>query len=129
MISSQRITQSEKEEMMLTDTWLAKVAAFVVVVAALGGIRSAAANEPQVTPSWPIVHLANIRVADLEDGFWSCDYMATTQGVASADIATCIAVYEVLKERKFNGDLDSLFTWWRQNKSAQHRRLASVGQP
>jgi hypothetical protein len=34
-----------------------------------------------------------------------------------------------LKERKFDGDLDKLVSWWRQNKIAQHEKLALVGRP
>jgi hypothetical protein len=29
---------------------------------------------------------------------------------------------------KFDGDLDKLLIWWRQNKIVQHQRLALVGQ-
>lgn len=107
----------------------AKAAASVAVASALSCSGSALAQEPQRAPSWPAVHVAGEKLADLEEAFWACDYVATTRGVASADVVTCGAIYYVLKDRKFNGDLDKLLSWWRQNKVAQHEKLALVGQP
>ena len=71
--------------------------------------------------------LVGERLVDLEEAFWSCDYLVTTRGVA--DAVTCGAIYYVLKERKFHGDVDKLLSWWRQNRIAQHEKLALVGQP
>lgn len=108
---------------------LATAAGSVALAGALSCSGSALAQEPQKAPSWPAVQLVGERLADLEEAFWSCDYVATTRGVASADVVTCGAIYYVLKERKFDGDLDKLVSWWRQNKIAQHEKLALVGQP
>jgi hypothetical protein len=65
-----------------------------------------------------------MRLTDLETAFWVCDYLAITRGVS--DIGTCTAIYDALKERKFAGDFDRLVDWWRQNKVAQHQRVASM---
>jgi hypothetical protein len=106
-----------------------KAAALVSTVGTLGGAGSALGQEARGRPFWQEVHVGAAKLAELEDTFWRCDYRATTGGVASTDIATCIATYDALKEQKFGGDFYQLLFWWRQNKVVQHGRLALVGRP
>jgi len=133
MTDQTRPTVREKRIMLRPDTKqygfsaLANTAALVAVAVALvcnGG--SALAQEPQRAPSAQPAHLVSVRLADLEDAFWICDYTATTRRAPAADIATCSAIYDALKERKFGGDFDKLLYWWQQNKVAQHERLGAV---
>jgi hypothetical protein len=63
--------------------------------------------------------------ADLEKAFWICDHAATTDGVDATPVDICGAVYDELKARKFEGDFERLLAWWRQNKPAEHGRLAT----
>ena len=72
-------------------------------------------------------HSAAERIAELEKGFWICDFLGTKQGVDMQQADTCIANYEELKQAKFGGDFDALVQWWRVNKAAQHKALESVG--
>ena len=65
------------------------------------------------------------KIAELEKGFWVCDYLGTTRGVDESYGVTCGANYEELKQTKFSGDFDALVQWWRVNKAAQHKALAS----
>jgi hypothetical protein len=105
---------------------LLNAAVLVVFAGPLSVVASPVAKELHFVKSVPTIALATASLAHLEEAFWSCDHMATTQGVAaSADIATCVAIYDVLKERKFGGDFDKLLSWWRQNKHAQHSRFAT----
>ena len=67
------------------------------------------------------------RIAELEKGFWICDYLGTKRGVDLGQGNTCVANYEELKQAKFGGDFDALVQWWRVNKPAQHKALESVG--
>ena len=67
------------------------------------------------------------KIAELEKGFWLCDYLGTTRGVDESYGVTCGANYEELKQEKFGGDFDALVQWWRVNKAAQHKALESVG--
>ena len=67
------------------------------------------------------------RVAELEKGFWICDYLGTNQGADTQQAATCIANFEEFKQTKFGGDFEKLVTWWRLNKIAQHKALESSG--
>ena len=90
----------------------------------LGCVAGTSAQQPQNAVSASATELVSIRVTDLESAFWVCDYLATTRGVS--DIGTCTAIYDALKERKFAGDFDRLVDWWRQNKVAQHQRVASM---
>jgi len=87
-----------------------------------GGVKSTLAQEPLRVLAAPTSQLASARLSVLEDAFWVCDYLATTRG--NSDISTCTGVYEALKDRKFVGDFDALFSWWRQNKAAQHQNIA-----
>lgn len=63
-------------------------------------------------------------LVSLEDAFWACDYRAATSG--NADAAVCAAVYEALKQRKFDGDFARLLGWWQENKAARHQQLAAM---
>ncbi len=63
-------------------------------------------------------------VGELEKAFWACDYIATTRGVLAAPVVTCRYVTDELQKEKFGGDYDRMLAWWRQNKVAEHRKLA-----
>jgi hypothetical protein len=67
-------------------------------------------------------------LAELETAFWACDYTATTRGVDATPVAICSAVYDELKSAKFAGDFGELLAWWKENKAAEHQRIAA-GQP
>ncbi|HEU0201484.1 MAG TPA: hypothetical protein VFR86_13750 [Burkholderiaceae bacterium] len=96
-----------------------KILALTVLTCASG----AQAQTSQQVPAAVAPELVRIKLADLEHAFWFCDYTATTERAAAANITTCAAVYDALKQRKFNGDIDKLFAWWQQNKAQQHHRL------
>ena len=66
------------------------------------------------------------KIAELEKGFWVCDYIGTTRGVEGSYGITCGANFEELKQTKFGGDFDALVQWWRVNKAAQHAALESA---
>ena len=99
-----------------------KLAVSAAMAAALGCIGSAAAQESGVHSPAAVV-LASVNIDDLEAAFWACEYAATTRG--AANIQTCAAVYDALKQRKFGGDFDGLLKWWQQNRVAAYRRLAA----
>lgn len=64
--------------------------------------------------------------AQLEDRFWTCDVLATTQVLLAHDGAQCALWTDELKQRRFGGDLDQLLAWWQAHKPAEHgRRLAT----
>ena len=66
------------------------------------------------------------KIAELEKGFWICDYIGTTRGVEGPHGVACGANFEELKQAKFEGDFDALVQWWRVNKAAQHKALESI---
>ncbi len=99
--------------------------AVTTIALLVGCIASASAQQPHSAASTRASELVSTRMTDLESAFWVCDYLATTQGVS--DIETCAAIYDALKQRKFAGDSEGLVAWWRQNKVAQHQRVASMG--
>ena len=68
--------------------------------------------------------VARAGVPDLEQVFWRCDYVATTQGLEYAPAELCVAAYEELKQRKFGGDFDGLLAWWQEHKPVAHREMA-----
>ncbi len=71
-------------------------------------------------------HDSASKIAELEKGFWVCDYLGTTRGVEGPHGVTCGANFEELKQTKFGGDFDALVQWWRVNKAAQHAALESA---
>ena len=71
-------------------------------------------------------HASATKIAELEKGFWICDYLGTTRGVDGPHAITCGANFEELKQAKFGGDFEKLVAWWGLNKVAQHKALESV---
>lgn len=102
---------------------LKKTAAASTLALALCGGATAQQQDPAAALQ---VHVARVNLADLEEAFWMCEYVAATHGAGAEQIVTCSAVYDALKERKFAGDFDGLLAWWRQNKPAQLARLAAL---
>ena len=85
------------------------------------GLRIAQTETP---PAAVDADVSAMTVADLEAAFWMCDYLATTRGVDATPIAICSAVYDELKATKFAGDFNELLAWWKENKPAEHERIA-----
>jgi hypothetical protein len=96
----------------------------ITTIGLLGSVEFAMAQQPQRIVAAPPSDLSSARLTDLENAFWVCDYLATTRG--GADIQTCTAVYEAVKQIKFGGDFDKLVAWWHQNKVAQHQNIATA---
>ncbi|MGZ9057843.1 MAG: hypothetical protein ACXW14_01220 [Burkholderiaceae bacterium] len=72
-------------------------------------------------------HGTAAKIAELEKGFWVCDYLGTTRGTEGPNGVTCGANLQKLKQTKFDGDFDALVEWWSVNKATQHKALESVG--
>jgi hypothetical protein len=53
-------------------------------------------------------------------------FFTTTRGVHAIPVAICSAVTDQLKHDKFGGDFQELLVWWRQNKPAEHQKLAAA---
>ena len=64
-------------------------------------------------------------LAALEQAFWACDYIGTTDGVAEAPVQLCLQVTHDLQRDKFGGDFDAMVKWWHVNKAAEHAKLAA----
>ena len=54
---------------------------------------------------------------------WACDHAATVGPINSVAASTCFALYETLKQRKFNNDFNAMLAWWRQHKEAEYLAL------
>jgi hypothetical protein len=87
------------------------------------GLRTANA-EASVSAATQEANARANTLAELESAFWACDYVATTRGVDATPVAICGSVYDELKTLKFGGDFGELLVWWKQNKPAEHERLA-----
>lgn len=83
-------------------------------------------NDPVAPPPAVPIQAEDTDMAKLENAFWACDYIATTQGILATPAATCRYVTEELKQQKFNGSFSQFLEWWRANKVAEHRRLARL---
>ena len=85
------------------------------------------ADIPVSLAAQPAVSVATQSPADLEQAFWVCDYVATTQGMDAAPVALCSEVTAALRDQRFGGDFGELLEWWRQNKMVAHGRLQAIG--
>ena len=110
--------KAERPGCRISTAAAACLGALAVVGAYLAGggsqQSSAAPTEPQA---------AVLSVADLEQAFWICDYIATEKGVNATPVDVCSKVTEDLKNEKFHGDFEDLTNWWRQHKLAVHQSL------
>ncbi|HKO67888.1 MAG TPA: hypothetical protein VJU53_08795 [Burkholderiaceae bacterium] len=71
-------------------------------------------------------HDSAAKIAELEKGFWICDYISATRGIEGPRAVTCGANFEELKQKKFVGDFDALVEWWRVNKAAEYAALETT---
>lgn len=99
----------------------ARLAALTAALLVLSG--NATSQESRVQSAEPS---AMVSLGDLEHAFWVCDYTATAKGVNDVQIVHCAAIYDELKERRFAGDFDALWSWWQQNKPARHAALGAL---
>ena len=83
------------------------------------------ADVPAAIPTAPLAAPASpgVPLAQLEEIFWTCDYLATTRGVDATPISHCTAATRELRRVKFDGSFHRLLAWWRENKPAVHERL------
>src|SRR5690349_20980852 len=101
------------------------IAALPLIALCTAGAGAYVAFADETTPVTAISPSVHSPV-DLEHAFWACDYIGTTRGVQAAPIEFCSEVTAALKEQKFDGDFGLLLDWWKENKPAQHARLASA---
>ena len=96
----------------------------VLVAMLLAGCVQAPVQEaspPARAQDTPIATTAAL--AQLEEIFWTCDYLATTRGVDATPITQCTAATRELRRVKFEGSFQRMLVWWRENKTAVHGRL------
>ena len=109
---------------------LINVAACVLALSAMSAhAQDSAAGGMAVSMADLQAGVAKAGIADLEQVFWRCDYVATTQGLEYTPAELCVAAYEALKQRKFGGDFDGLLAWWQEHKPVAHRAMARFDDP
>ena len=101
---------------------LHRILAAALAVAGLGMAMAAPPAEVAPVPT----QSEEAELARLEEAFWACDYVATTRGVQATPASVCRYVTEQLKQEKFAGSFSRMLEWWKENKAAQHRRLARL---
>lgn len=114
---------ANKNERFTRRTIVAAVHALALAAGAGAYVALADDSSPRRTAPMPMVAPA---AEDLEQAFWSCDYVGTTYGVQAAPVAFCADVTQALREQKFGGDFDQMLQWWRQNKPAAHAAIESL---
>ena len=87
---------------------------FFCAVAAV--LLSACAHAPEAPPPQPPLG----ELAQLEELFWDCDYVATTRGIDSTPFRECAYVTRELRRLKFDNSFNRLVEWWRANKPEEH---------
>ncbi len=70
-----------------------------------------------------------LRLEELEQAFWVCDYAATINLVDIHDAIHCSRLTEALRQRKFEGDFTAMLAWWQQHKQAKHLELSKGSAP
>ena len=119
-----RANESERPVRGLFASAAAWAAAFTAAIAFCGN----AAAETGAGDTFSILTstAADVRMADLEQAFWICDYTASTRGVHATPVEMCSAVTDELKQQKFGGDFGEMLEWWRQKKPVEHNRLQAL---
>ena len=93
---------------------------------ALGGHANRVAAAPEAKPTTSLTR--TVSLTQLEQAFWICDHAATKGMIDGSSAVICGRVTDELKNTKFSGDFDSMVTWWRQNKPAQHTALDNASE-
>lgn len=94
------------------------IAALCTALIVGAGCAHAPPSDPAPAPGLDLAHL--------EDIFWTCDYVATTQGVGATPARECAAATRELRRIKFDNSFQRMLEWWREHKPAEHgkrRRL------
>ena len=92
----------------------------LVSVALTGGI--ACTHAPERGEIAQGADAAAERLVQLEELFWTCDYVATTRGMEATSMQRCAAATRDLRQEKFDGSFHRLLEWWRENKGVEHGR-------
>jgi hypothetical protein len=85
---------------------------------------TAFAQQSSVSPRALQTRAGVLRVANLEQAFWVCDYAATMRGMHATPVTICSAVTDELKNEKFGGDFEEMVKWWQKNKLVEHQKLS-----
>ena len=96
---------------------LVALAASLAVVAGCAVAPPERVADPQPAPA-PTA--ATPDLAQLEDIFWTCDYVATTRGVDSTPMRECAYATRELRRAKFDNSFHRMLDWWREHKPAEH---------
>ena len=96
--------------------------ACLALCAAMVGGGSCAHAPPQPPAPQP----ARIDLAQLEDIFWTCDYLATTRGMDATPVRECAAATRDLRREKFGNSFNRLVEWWRESKAVEHDRRRAM---
>lgn len=73
--------------------------------------------------------LANVPLAEVEKGYWDCDYAVNQGRLDFGDAEYCSKLYERLKKEKFNSDFDQFLRWWKANKERENVARANAWSP
>ena len=84
----------------MTQTLFSNAAAALLVAASLVAAAAPAAAQAGIG--------AELRLAELEKGFWACDHAATVDRIDNGTAITCGGLTETLKQRKFNSDFNAM---------------------
>lgn len=93
-------------------------------------VGTGCANAPQGGMAIAEAPAPPSELAQLEDIFWNCDYVATTRGMDATPAAQCYAATRELRRVKFAGSFNQMLAWWREMKPAEHeKRRRARGDP
>ena len=99
----------------------------VLAATALGAVSyEAFAQEKATIAVATTAKPVDAKAMALEEWFWRCDYVATTQRMGYAAAEECMIVTEEFKKTKFAGDFDALYQYWRAHKAAAHEKIRTA---
>jgi len=69
-----------------------------------------------------LIHSFSNATQDLENNFWECDYISSTQEVSLDEGAICYIIYQTLLEKKFKGSFKDFMVWWKEHKEKEYKK-------
>ena len=100
---------------------MSKLVALAASLAIIAGCAHAP-REPAAgaEPAPAAVAPATPDLTQLEDIFWTCDYVATTRGVDATPMRECALATRELRRVKFDNSFQRMLAWWQEHKPVEH---------
>jgi len=66
-----------------------------------------------------VLSISDINTDSLEQYYWDCDTAYMKQQLGGQDMNSCLAITDEFIKRKFNGNMNDFYDYWRKNRTKE----------